>query len=74
MLITLNITFCIFSMPMVILQIIYYSFYQFLANTSYYVVTTGSSAGDMIVTSYTRVTSPPTDDINKHFSKVRFIA
>lgn len=37
MLIALNITFCIFSMPMVILQIIYYSFYPFLEATSYYV-------------------------------------
>lgn len=36
MLITLNITFCIFSMPMVILQIIYFSFYPFLEATSYY--------------------------------------
>lgn len=46
MLITLNITFCIFSMPMVILQIIYFSFYPFLEATSYYMLyTTTPDAG-----------------------------
>lgn len=48
MLITLNITFCIFSMPMVILQIIYYSFYQFLENTSYYLYTTSSIESNLV--------------------------
>lgn len=50
MLIALNITFCIFSMPMVILQIIYYSFYQFLEATSYYLYMTSSASPVAILT------------------------
>lgn len=58
MLIALNISFCIFSMPMVILQIIYYSFYPFLEATSYYMDSSNSLLNQISTTTSFAVFSP----------------